>query len=256
MTKTIVFIHGLFLNPLSWAEWMKFFSEREFKCHAPAYPYHEGEPAKLREKIHPGLPKLTFADVLESNLKFIESLPEKPILIGHSMGGLIVQKLVSMGKAAAGIAIDPAPPTGIISFKWSFLKSNLPVISFLKGNTPCLPDVEWFHYAVCNTLSLEETRNVYKQFVVPESRNIPRTSTGKAAKIDFKKSHQPLLIIAGEKDNIIPASLNRKNYKAYKDKHSKTDFKEFPGRSHYICGEKGWDEVASYIHNWIVGLDI
>jgi esterase/lipase len=87
--------------------------------------------------------------------------------------------------------------------------------------------------------------------VVPESRNIPRSSTGKAGTVDFSKPHAPLLIIAGEKDNIIPPSLNRKNFLAYKDKNSKTDFKEFAGRTHYICGQKNWEEVADYILDWL-----
>jgi alpha-beta hydrolase superfamily lysophospholipase len=90
--------------------------------------------------------------------------------------------------------------------------------------------------------------------VVPESRNIPRSSTGKSGKIDFVKPHAPLLIIAGEKDNIIPSSLNRKNFLAYKNKNSKIDFKEFPGRTHYICGQENWQEVASYIETWIASL--
>ena len=70
-------------------------------------------------------------------------------------------------------------------------------------------------------------------------------------KIDFAKPHKPLLIIAGEKDNIIPPSLNKKNYQAYTDKNSKTDFKVFAGRTHYICGQVRWEEVAEYIELWI-----
>jgi len=101
---------------------------------------------------------------------------------------------------------------------------------------------------------MEQTETEYNRFVVPESRNIARSSTMNDGKIDFKIPHNPLLIIAGEKDHIIPSSLNKKNFKAYKDKNSKTDFKEFAGRTHYICGQPNWEEVATYIHEWIVGL--
>ena len=100
-------------------------------------------------------------------------------------------------------------------------------------------------------MTLEETKIEYDKFVVPESRNVPRSSTGKDGSIDFRKPHVPLLMIAGEKDHIIPSSLNLKNFNAYKDKNSITDFKEFPGRTHYICGQKGWEEVAEYIRVWI-----
>jgi pimeloyl-ACP methyl ester carboxylesterase len=250
-SKSIVFIHGLFQNPQSWTPWKKFFEERGYTCYTPAYPYHEGEPAALRQHINPALGKLTLTAVLDSLEKFIDALPEKPILIGHSMGGLLAQLLIARQKAVAAVCIDAAPPKGIFSFKWSFLKANLATINPFKGNSVCLPSVEWFHYAFCNTMSLEETQAAYTSYVVPESRNIPRNSTSKAGKIDFKKAHEPLLFIAGEKDNIIPPSLNKKNFEAYKDKGSATAFKEFPGRTHYICGQDGWLEVATYILNWI-----
>ncbi len=253
-SKTIVFVHGLFQSPKGWEGWIKYFSAKGYTCYAPAYPYHEGEPETLRKNIDPRLGKLTFGQVIDSLAAFIDKLPEKPMLIGHSMGGLAVQKLISMNKGIAAIAIDAAPPKGIFSFKWSFLKANIPTINPLKGNRPCLPSVKWFHYAFCNTMTMEQTKKEYDLYVVPESRNIPRSSTGKAGKIDFNKPHAPLLIIAGEKDHIIPSSLNKKNYRAYKDKNSKLDFKEFPGRTHYICGQENWQEVAGYIERWIGGL--
>lgn len=103
-------------------------------------------------------------------------------------------------------------------------------------------------------MTLEQTGIEYNKFVVPESRNIARSSTLNDGKIDFKKPHNPLLIIAGEKDNIIPSSLNKKNAEAYKDNNSKVDFKEFAGRTHYICGQKEWEEVAAYINEWITNL--
>jgi len=253
-SKTIVFIHGLFMNPISWDPWIKYFETKGYKCHAPAYPFHEGNPSDLRSKINPDLGKTTFGQVIDSIALFIDKLPERPILIGHSMGGLAVQKLIEMHKGVAGICIDPAPPKGIFSFKWSFLKANFPTINPLKGNSVCLPGVKWYNYAFCNTMTMAQTEIEYNKFVVPEGRNIPRSSTKKDGEIDFKKPHNPLLIIAGEKDHIIPSSLNRKNFVAYKDKNSKIDFKEFAGRTHYICGLKNWEEVAAYSFDWIISL--
>jgi pimeloyl-ACP methyl ester carboxylesterase len=253
-SRSIVFIHGLFMNPESWVPWVKFYEAKGYKCYTPAYAFHEGSPSELRNKINPALGTLTFGQVIDSLSAFIDRLPEKPILIGHSMGGLAVQKLIEMNKGVAGICIDPAPPKGVFSFKWSFLKANLPTINPLKGNSVCLPSVNWFHYAFCNTMTMEQTLIEYNRFVVPESRNIPRSSTKNEGEIDFTKPHNPLLIIAGEKDHIIPSSLNRKNAEAYKDKNSKTDFKEFAGRTHYICGQKNWEEVAEYISQWIMSL--
>jgi pimeloyl-ACP methyl ester carboxylesterase len=250
-SKTIVFIHGLFMNPASWTGWVKYFEAKGYTCLKPAYPFHEGEPAALRKNINQNLGKLTFGQVINGLVDFLSSLPEKPILIGHSMGGLAVQKLIEMNAGAAGICIDPAPPAGLFSFEWSFLKANLPTINPLKGNSVCLPGVKWFQYAFCNTMTMEQTAAEYDIYVVPESRNIARSSTGNEGKIDFRKPHNPLLIIAGQKDNIVPSSLIKKNFEAYNDKNSKTEFREFAERTHYICGQPGWEEVATYIDEWI-----
>ncbi|MCK9410334.1 MAG: alpha/beta hydrolase [Bacteriovoracaceae bacterium] len=250
-SKTIVFIHGLFQNPNSWSEWKKYFETKGYQCFSPAYAYHDGKPSDLRKQPDPKLGKLTFEEVVHSLSHFIYSLPEKPILIGHSMGGLAVQKLIEMNKGVAGICIDSAPPAGVFSFEWSFLKANFPTINPFKGNSICLPSVEWFHYAFCNTMTMEQTQIEYDNYVVPESRNIPRSGTLKDGKINFNAPHNPLLFIAGERDNIVPSSLNRKNYEVYSDKGSKKDFKEFAGRTHYICGQQGWDEVAEYCHQWL-----
>jgi pimeloyl-ACP methyl ester carboxylesterase len=242
------------MNPKSWETWIKYFEGKSYKCYAPAYPFHEGEPSDLRTNINPDLGKITFGQVINSLAGFIDNLPEKPVLIGHSMGGLAVQKLIEMQKGIAGICIDSAPPKGIFSFKWSFLKANLPTVNPLKGNSVCLPGVKWYNYAFCNTMSMEQTETEYNKFVVPESRNIPRSSTKNDGRIDFKKPHDPLLLIAGEKDHIVPSSLNRKNFEAYRDQNSRRDFKEFAERTHYICAQMNWKEVADYSLNWITSL--
>jgi len=251
-SKTIVFVHGLFMNPSIWDDWVQFFKDKGFTSYTPAYPHHEGTPLYLHKNYSRELRKLTFGQVVDSLSIFIDKLNETPILIGHSMGGLIVQKLMENGKGTAGVCIAPAPPMGIMSFNWSFLRANLPVINPLKGNSVFIPSVAWFHYALCNTMTLEQTQTEYDRFVVPESRNIPRTSTLMQGYIDFKKPHQPLLIIAAENDHIVPSSLCKKNFKAYKKNNSKIDFKEFSGRSHYICREENWQEVVQFINKWLM----
>ncbi|MCW1930409.1 MAG: alpha/beta hydrolase [Candidatus Kerfeldbacteria bacterium] len=251
-TQHIVFIHGLFMNPKSWSHWISYFTQLGYICHAPAYPYHDGEPSTLRARYDARLSTVTLQQVISTYAAYIAALPEQPILIGHSMGGLVVQKLINMGMGAMGICIDSAPPKGIRSFQWSFLRANFSTIDPTKGNSICLPSVQWFHYAFCNTLTIAQTQKEYTQFVVPESRNIPRSSIGRDGEIDFKKPHAPLLFIAGEKDNIIPAKLNRNNAESYRDTKSTCDFVEFPYRTHYICSMSGWQEVASTTYQWIV----
>ena len=169
--------------------------------------------------------------------------------MGHSMGGLIVQLLLQRDLVAAGVAIDSAPPLGVFTTKLSFLKSNWPHITpFVSQSSPIEMSFERFQYAFVNTLPLAEQRAAYDRYVVPESRRVPRNSL--TARVDFKKPHSPLLLIAGSADNIIPASLNKSNYAKYKQSHSVTDFKEFAGRTHFIIGQKNWEEIADYVLVW------
>ncbi|HEU4496133.1 MAG TPA: alpha/beta hydrolase [Flavobacterium sp.] len=251
--KTIVFIHGLHENAHSWSSWKLFFEELGYVCHTPDYPYHEGAPTQLRQNPNRLLSKITLDDVVQHYTKFIDKLEGGlPILIGHSMGGLIVQKLIQNQKGSLGVCITSAPPRGIFSFKWSFIKSNLGTVNPLKGNSLFCGTKDWYHYAICNTLTREQSDAIYEEAVVPESRNIPRSSRWKDGKIDFLKPHKPLLFISAEKDHIIPISLNVKNFNAYKDQNSIKDYKEFKGRSHSLCASDGWQEVAQFIEKWLL----
>ena len=250
-TKTIVFIHGMYMNSLCWEHWVAHYQAKGYMCLAPDWPGRDQMIDVLR-KNHPDsrLGQLTLSRVLEHFADIIKKLNEKPIIIGHSMGGLVVQLLLQRDLAAAGVAIDSAPPLGVFTTKWSFLKSNWPHITpFVSQNSPIEMTFERFQYTFVNSFPLAEQRAAYERYVVPESRRIPRNSL--TARVDFKKSHPPLLLIAGSADNIIPASLIKSNYAKYKRSSSVTDFKEFAGRTHFIIGQKNWEEVAEYILAWL-----
>ncbi len=250
-SKTIVFAHGLFLNNKSWAEWETFFKEKGYTTYSPVYPGHEGSPTKLRDNAPKYLGNVTFSDVVAHFEKLRQNLPEKPIIIGHSMGALVAQKLVEKELAEAAVVISSAPPKGVITTKFSFAKANLGLLNPFKGNSVHYPTKKWFHYAFTNTLSRDESDSIFDNCVVPESRNIPRETLKKPGKIDFKKPHSPMLFISGKDDNIIPSSLNKKNFKKYKDSKSLREHKVFEGRDHFIIGEGGWEEVANYAYNWL-----
>ena len=251
-TKTIVLIHGMFMNHTCWENWIPRYQAKGYRVIAPDWPGRDQSVATLR-KNHPDpqLPKLKLGDVVEHFAGILKKLDEKPAIIGHSMGGLVVQLLLQRDLAVAGVAIDPAPPMGVFTTAPSFLKANLPAINPFLLNQPALMSFAQFQYAFVNTLPEAEQRAAYDRYVVPESRRVPTQSLGAAAKVDFHKPHPPLLITAGEKDHIIPAALNRTNYNRYKASSSVTDFKEFAGRDHFVIGEKGWEEVADYCLAWI-----
>ncbi len=251
-TKTIVLIHGMFMNPLCWEKWILRYQAKGYKVLAPAWPGRDKSVEELRNNHpDPELPKLKLNNVVDYIANFIQSLNEKPAIIGHSMGGLAVQLLLQRDLAVAGVAIDPAPPAGVFTTALSFLKANFPAINPFLLSQPVRMSFEQFQYAFVNTLPLDEQRAAYDRYAIPELRGVPTSSLGAAGRINFKKPHPPLLITAGEKDHIVPAVLNKSNFNKYMASSSITEFKMFPGRDHFVIGEKGWEEVADYSLAWI-----
>jgi pimeloyl-ACP methyl ester carboxylesterase len=252
-SKTIVFITGAFVSNRGWDNWKAYFESKGYKTLAPAWPLKDGVPATLRAQ-HPDSPiaALSLEEVVEHYAAIIRALPEKPILIGHSLGGLMTQLLLQKDIAAAGIAIHSVPPQGVLSFKFSFLKATFRPFGFFTSlsKTHLMSFKEW-QYAFTNGMTLEEQQASYHASVIPESKRALRGALGSTGKIDFSKPHVPLLFVAGDQDNIMPASLNYSNYMRYKKYSSVTDYKEFKGRNHYVLELPTWKENADYILDWI-----
>ena len=251
MARHVTFIHGMYLNGQSWQPWVDRFTEAGFHCSSPSWPFHDGHPPTLRSEVDPGLGALTFGAVTEYFKALIDALPERPLLVGHSIGGLLVQRLVNDGYARAGVAISSAPPQGVVSLSPHFLRANFPHVNPLAGNKPVFMTPERFHYAFANTLSRPASDDVFDRFVVPESRNVPRSTLGRSARIDFTASRAPLLFLTGTQDHLTPVGMVRRNAHKYKAVHGPVDYREFEGRSHYICGEPGWEEVADAARDWL-----
>lgn len=253
-TKTIVLIHGMFVNDKTWTNWKTWLEAKGFTVFTPPNPGHDGDPATLRSHIHPELTKTGFEDVVSNIISLIDTLPEKPIVIGHSMAGLVVQKLVELGHAQAGVSIDGAPPKNVFP-PLTTLLIVWPALNLFKGDSPYMGTRSWYRKAFFNTVSEADSQNYYDEFAVPESRKIGKDTVLKSfSNVDFKKPHVPLLFIAGEKDNIFPPSLTLRISKRYSDPNSIVDYHEFTGRSHFLCGEPQWEEIAEYILSWLSGL--
>jgi pimeloyl-ACP methyl ester carboxylesterase len=251
--QTIVFIHGMYMTPLCWEDWVSWFEKRGFRCLAPGWPGREAGPAALRA-AHPDptVAELTFSRVLHHFDEIIRMTKEKPILIGHSMGALAAQVLLQRGVASAAVAIDSAPPRGVLTSRWSFHRSNWPHITpFKRQDVPVQMTPKRFNYTFVHTMSPREQRVAFERYVVPESRRVPRGTLTRTARVDFKAPHAPLLLIAGSEDHLIPAALNKTNFRRYSDRGSVTTFKEFPGRTHFIIGQKNWEEVAQFACDWL-----
>ena len=250
----IVFVHGMYMNAASWLPWVGRAEDRGYQCHAVSWPYHDGPPAELRAKPAPALGSLTFGEVVDHYKSFIAELPRRPIVIGHSIGGLITQKLVNDGYASAGVVISSAPPQGVVSFDPNFFRANFPHVNPFAGNRPVIMTPSRFHYAFANTLSRQASDAGFEAYVVPESRNVPRSTLTKQARIEFKTDHVPLLFMTGDSDHLTPLAMVRANSARYAPSTGLLEFTEFPNRSHFICNEPGWEDVADHAFEWLARL--
>lgn len=253
-SKTILFITGAFVTHRVWDKWISWFEANGYNCVAPPWPHKDALAAELRNR-RPNdteLAKLTLDELIAYYEDIAASLPEKPIVIGHSLGGLIVQSLINNGLAESGVAIHSVPPKGIFSFEWPFLKSIWkPLGYFTSVNKTHLMGLKEWRYAFTNGMDAAEQAMAYEEYCIPESKRVIRGALSNAAKVDFNKPHNPLLFITGDNDHITPNSLNYENYIKYEKGHSITDYKEFKGRNHFVLGLPTWQQEAEYIYSWL-----
>ncbi|WP_456312346.1 alpha/beta hydrolase [Pseudomonas shirazensis] len=253
-SKSIILIHGNFVNDLSWAKWKTYYEQKGYTVYAPANPGHEGNPADLRNQVHPELTQTGFIDVVENIVKLIDTLPEKPLIIGHSMAGMAAMKLLELGKASAAVSIDGAPPKNVFP-PFKTLKSVIPAFGFFSGKKYFMGSREWYDKCFFNTLPESERQDAFNRFAVPESYKVSRELVlNSFSNIDFGKAHEPILFIGGGSDNIFPPELTKTLANKYKEDKGLVDLKIFQGKSHFICGEKGWEIVADYILEWYENL--
>lgn len=249
-SKSIILIHGNFVNDLSWAKWKTHYEQKGYTVYTPANPGHDGNPADLRKQVHPDLVKTGFIDVVNNIVKLINTLPEKPLIIGHSMAGLAAMKLLEMDKAVAVVSIDGAPPKNVFP-PVKTLKAVISAFGFFSGKDYFMGSREWYDKCFFNTTPFGERANAFETYAVPESFKVNRELVlNSFSNIDFKKPHEPILFIGGGSDNIFPPALTTTLANKYKDKNSRVDLKIFQGKSHFICGENGWETVADYILDW------
>jgi pimeloyl-ACP methyl ester carboxylesterase len=251
MAETIVMIHGMWGSGWYWENFKGFFESKGYRCVIPTLRFHDMDPNGVPD---PRLGTTSLLDYAEDLEKLIHELDVMPILMGHSMGGLLAQILGSRGLAKALVLLTPASPRGIIALKASVIKSfwsGLTTWGFWRK--PFRQTFDEAVYSMLNQMPSESWKSIYDQFVYESGRAAFEIgfwlfdSKG-AARVDESKVTCPVLIIAGEKDRIVPASITRKIAEKYK---KVSTYREFPDHSHWVVGEPGWQEIAEYIKEWL-----
>jgi non-heme chloroperoxidase len=254
----VVFIHGLWLLPSSWDRWAALFEEAGYTALTPGWP---DDPDTVEEaNAHPEVfAHKTVVQVADHYGEVIGRLNRKPVVIGHSFGGLLTQILAGRGLASASVAIDPAPFRGVLPLPISSLKSASPVLGNPLNRNRAVPlTYEQFRYAFANAVSEDEAKELYETFAVPAS-GAPLFQAAAAnlnpwteAKVDTENPERgPLLIISGEKDHTVPWAIANASYKKQERNEGVTEIVEVPNRGHALTIDSGWREVADQALSFI-----
>jgi pimeloyl-ACP methyl ester carboxylesterase len=256
----LMFVHGAWLSSRSWDTFAGYFRDRGYDVSAPEWPRKEGDVEELREATD-AIEGLGLTEVVDHYEELINALDEEPILIGHSFGGLIVELLLDRGLARAAVAISPAPPKGILVLPFSTLKVSGTALahpSRWHGTVPLT--LEEFTYGFVNTFTAEDAKAAYEQYYVPETGQIfyeagfANFHLHPPTEVHFKyEERAPLLIIGGEQDHTVPASLAKKQYKKYEKSPAQVDYLEFD-RPHLMMVAEGWEEIAGAIDTWLAAV--
>jgi pimeloyl-ACP methyl ester carboxylesterase len=247
----VVLVHGLWLLPSSWASWTDFFDQAGY---APLTPDWPDDPETVGEaRANPEIfAKKTLKQVADHTADVIGRLEQKPVLIGHSTGGLVAQMLAGRGLSAATVAIDPGVFRGVLPLPASVLKVVGPFLLDPRNRSRAITlSFDQFKYGWTNALDEDESKRLYDTYHVAGSgialaqmanANLnPRTES----KVDTKNSDRgPLLILDGEKDHTVPWAIANAAYKRQKRNASVTEIKKLPDRGHSLTIDHGWQEVA------------
>ena len=249
----VVFVHGLWLLDSSWDRWASFFEENGYTAVTPGWP---DDPTSVEEAYaHPeNFARKSVGDVAAYQQTIIERLDKKPVLIGHSFGGVLVQILAGRGLAAATVAIDPAPSRGVLPLPLAALKAASPILANPANRHRAVGlTFDQFRFGFANAVSEEEAHQIYEEFHVPGSgvplfqaafANINPFTEAKALKKGVDRG--PMLIVSGEKDHQAPTAIANATYKKQaKNQHNVTELVEIPNRGHSLTIDSGWQEVAA-----------
>ena len=245
-------IHGMFCKGAVWQNYVDYFSDNGYTCLKPTLRWHDIDPG---EKPDARLGTTSILDYVDDISRVVDALYDPPILMGHSMGGLIAQLLATQGRCKALVLLNPAPPAGIWSvfnkdmrkafrrsrWKWGFWRKPFR-ITYKEASK-----------AIFNTLPPERQRELYDALVFESGRVVSEIGLWfldkkKATRVDASKITSPTLIVGSANDKITPIVITKKIVKKYK---RIVTYKEFEGHSHWALGESGWEDIAEYVNSWL-----
>lgn len=258
MATPVVFVHGLWIHSSSWGPWVDLFTEAGYAAGTADWPGDSATVEEARSNAQRAGGH-GINDIVQAYVDHIDGLDAKPIVIGHSFGGLIAQRLLAEGHASAAVAIDPAPIKGVLYVPPSSLRvASIALRNPLNHGKAVSLSRDQFRYGFGNTLSHDEADELWERWTIPSpAKPLFEAATanfvpGSPAKVNTKNDDRgPLLLIAGGHDNTAPATTVKATYKLHEKSSAGTDIHEFPDRGHSLTIDNKWREVADYVVDWV-----
>ena len=251
MPETLFMIHGMQVGGWCWDKYKEFYEDKGYNCVTPNLRFHDMDPL---EPASPQLGTVSLLDYVEDLEKEIKKLDRLPIVMGHSMGGLLAQIIGSHGLAKVLVLLNPAWPRGVIGLRPCVIRT------FWSAHTkygfwkkPFRLTYREMTRSVLQLFSVNDQKELYQRFGYESGRAACEIAywffdRKKASAVDEGKITCPVLVIAGGLDQATPAPVVRKVAHRYK---VVSTYKEFANHSHWLIGEPGWQEIANYVTDWL-----
>jgi pimeloyl-ACP methyl ester carboxylesterase len=236
------------------SEFRQPFEVAGYETHAPNLPHHE------RAADLDALAELGVGDFTDAMVAYAQGLNNAPILIGHSLGGLIAQLIATRMKCAALVLLAPSPPWGVPATTLDETGNAFGVA--MLGDywrRPISPDHRIARRTTLDRLSREDARRAYARFLPESGRAIMEVmhwwaDPAMAAAAPVYKIEAPILAIAGGADRVNASSTVRSLIARFPD--GQAQFHEFPQMSHWLVGEPEWRDVAQLALEWLAAREL
>jgi pimeloyl-ACP methyl ester carboxylesterase len=254
MAETIFMIHGMWGGPWYWANFRSVLEPLGYRCVAATLPLHDADPRAAPDPRLGTLGLLDYAAALEGELKRLRA---RPILVGHSMGGLLAQMLAERGLAKAVVLLTPAAPAGIFAIAPSVIHSFWSIqTTWAFWRRPVRPTFGEATFSMLHLVPEEERRALYESFVHESGRAVFEIGywffdASGASWVDEAKVTCPVLVVAGSEDRITPAWAVRQVARKYR---AVSTYREFERHAHWVVGEPGWEDVAGAVADWLATM--
>jgi pimeloyl-ACP methyl ester carboxylesterase len=258
--QPVLFVHGLWIHASAWDPWAALYQREGYEPVVAGWP-GDGSTVEATRRHGDRVGGYGVADIVAHYARLIDALPMRPVVIGHSFGGLIAQRLLDDGRATAAVAIDPAPIKGVTKLPWSQIRSTIPVLKSKKNRDGAVTLTErQFRYSIANAVPRDEARELHRRFSIPApGRPLfevvgANKDANSPTRVDVTNHDRgPLLIIGGGRDHIVAESVTRQAAELHSASRAVTDYHVFADRGHSLVIDSRWREVADLTIGWVNG---